>query len=66
MGGIRFRTTGTLMPRAMKLGSAIASYIFEEQYREMELMSEKERDIVKQAAKVLLERASKTAKPTKN
>jgi len=37
MGGIRFRTTGTLMPRAMKLGSAIASYIFEEQYREMEL-----------------------------
>lgn len=66
MGAIRFKTTGTLMPKAIKLGSSIASYIFEEQYGEMKFMSKEEKDIVKQASKILLERASKTVKPTKS
>ena len=51
--GIRITNKNAKYPNGMKIASAIASYIFEEQYGEIEYMPESEKEILKEACKIL-------------
>ena len=51
--GIRFTSKNAKYPRGIKIASEIASYLFEEQYGEIEYLPESENEILKKACKIL-------------
>lgn len=51
--GIRITNKNAKYPKGMKIASEIASYLFEEQYGEIEYMSESEKEILRKACKIL-------------
>lgn len=59
---IRITNNKSKMPRALKLASAIASYLFEEEYRECEYMKDNELEVLRKAQNVLVKASNKTIK----
>ena len=51
--GIRITSKNAKYPNGMKIASKIASYLFEEQYGEIENMPESEKEILRKACKIL-------------
>ena len=51
--GIRITNKNAKYPKGIKIASAIASYIFEEQCGEIECMPESEKEILRKACKIL-------------
>lgn len=51
--GIRITNKNAKYPKGIKIASAMASYMFEEQYGEIEYMPESEKEILKKACKIL-------------
>ena len=60
--GIRVTNSKSKMPRALKLASAIASYLFEEEYQEMQYMRPSEIEVVRKASKALIRASNRTSK----
>ena len=60
--GIRVTNSKSKMPRALKLASAIASYLFEEEYQEMQYMRPSEIEAVRKASKALIRASNRTSK----
>lgn len=50
------------MPRALKLASAITSYLFEEEYEECKYMRDSEKEALRKASKALIRASNRTAK----
>lgn len=51
--GIRITSKNAKYPKGIKIASEIASYLFEEQYGEIEYMPESEKETLKKACKIL-------------
>lgn len=51
--GVIITSKNAKYPRGMKLASKIVSYLFEEQYGEIEQMPKKDREILKEACLIL-------------
>lgn len=62
MGGISVTSSKSKMPHTLKLVSAISSYLFEEEFDEMQYLKESEIKSLKSICRKLLMRASKNTK----
>lgn len=60
--GIRMTNSKTKMPRALKLASTIASYLFEEEYEECKYMKGSEKEALTRAQKALIRASNRTCK----
>ena len=60
--GIRVTNPKSKMPRALKLASAIASYLFEEEYGECEHMRDSEKAALRKAQNALIRASNRTCK----
>ena len=60
--GIRVTNPKSKMPRALKLASAIASYLFEEEYEECRHMRESEKEALRKAQNALIRVSNRTCK----
>ena len=60
--GIRVTNPKSKMPRALKLASAIASYLFEEEYEECRHMRENEKEALRKAQNALIRASNRTCK----
>lgn len=60
--GIRVTNSKTKMPRALKLASSIASYLFEEEYEECKYMKDSEREVLRKASNALVRASNRTCK----
>lgn len=60
--GIRITNNKSKMPRALKLMSAIVSYLFEEEHGECEYMKDSEKAALKKAANALGKASDRTVK----
>ena len=60
--GIRITNAKSKMPRAMKLVSAIVSYLFEEEFGECKYMKDSEKAALKKAANALGKASDRTIK----
>lgn len=62
MGGITITNSNTRLPKTLKLVSTISSFLFEQQYEEMEHWSETERKALASICKRLHKRVIITKK----
>jgi len=60
--GIKISNPKSKMPRALKLASAITSYLFEEEYMECKYMRDSEKEALRKASKALIRASNRTAK----
>lgn len=60
--GITITNNKSKMPRALKLASAISSYLFEEEYEECKYMKDSEKEALRKASKALVRASNRTAK----
>lgn len=60
--GIIITNNKSKMPRALKLGSAIASYLFEEEYMECKYMRASEIEALRKAHRALIRASNRTIK----
>lgn len=60
--GIKVINDKSKMPRALKLASAIASYLFEEEYEECKYMRASEIEALRKAQRALIRASNRTTK----
>lgn len=60
--GISITNNKSKMPRALKLASAISSYLFEEEYEECKYMKDSEKEALRKAGKALIRASNRTVK----
>lgn len=60
--GIEITNNKSNMPRALKLASAITSYLFEEEFRECKYMKDSEKEALRKANNALIRASRRTTK----
>lgn len=60
--GIKVTNDKSKMPRALKLVSAITSYLFEEEYGECRYLRDSEIETIRKASRALTRASNRTAK----
>jgi hypothetical protein len=59
---IHFHNSKTRLPEALKLSASIATYMFEQEYGEMEFLTETDKKLLKRAGEMLAKKANKWIK----
>lgn len=60
--GVNISNSKSKMPRALKLASALVSYLFEEEYRECKYMKDSEKTAIRKASNALIRASNRSVK----